>query len=113
MLPSNADYTTKPGIRQTIPSITQFAVVPALIENEGSDTKRRFVEFFTANISNPNTRAAYLRAVTRFCHWYEARELTLHQTEPTLLAFYVKELGQKHSRPTVKQHLAAIRMLFD
>ena len=31
----------------------------------------------------------------------------------TLVAFYIEELGQKHSRPTVKQHLAAIRMLFD
>ncbi len=113
MFPSDADYTTKFVNRQSLPSITQAAIVPALIENDGSDTKRRFVEFFTANISNPNTRAAYLRAVTRFCHWCETRELTLHQTEPTLVAFYIEELGQKHSRPTVKQHLAAIRMLFD
>ena len=99
--------------RQVLPSITQAANVPALIQNAGSETKRRFVEFFTANIRNANTRTAYLRNVTRFCNWCDDRHVTLQQTEPTLIAFYIEELQQKHSRPTVKQHLAAIRMLFD
>ncbi len=31
--------------RQVTSSVTDSAVVPALIENAGSDTKRRFVEF--------------------------------------------------------------------
>jgi site-specific recombinase XerD len=113
MLPSNADHNTGSLIRQGFPSITESAVVPALIENAGSDTKRRYVEFFTANISNPNTRSAYLRAVVRFCDWCDVRKVTLAQTEPTLIALYVAELNATHSRPTVKQHLAAIRMLFD
>lgn len=113
MLPSHADHNTGSLIRQGFPSITESAVVPALIENAGSDTKRRYVEFFTANISNPNTRAAYLRAVVRFCDWCDVRKVTLAQTEPTLIALYVAELNATHSRPTVKQHLAAIRMLFD
>ena len=99
MLPSDSDYTTRIISRQLSTAITQAAVVSALIQNEGADTKHRFVEFFTANISNPNTRSAYLRAVTRFCHWCEAREITLHQTEPTLVAFYVEELGQKPAIP--------------
>jgi site-specific recombinase XerD len=30
-----------------------------------------------------------------------------------LIAAYVEQLGKKRSAPTVKQHLAAIRMLFD
>ena len=113
MLPSHADHNTGSLIRQGFPSITESAVVPALIENAGSDTKRRYVEFFTANISNPNTRSAYLRAVVRFCDWCDVRKVTLAQTEPTLIALYVAELNATHSRPTVKQHLAAIRMLFD
>jgi|GEM_PF-6336220 len=46
------DYTTKQLSRQPATSITELAIVPALIEKEGPDTKRRFVEFFTANISN-------------------------------------------------------------
>jgi integrase/recombinase XerD len=33
--------------------------------------------------------------------------------EPTHVAGYVKELGKKRSASTVKQHLAAVRMLFD
>ena len=113
MLESNADHNTGSLIRKGFPSITESAVVPALIENAGSDTKRRYVEFFNANISNPNTRAADLRAVVRFCDWCDVRKVTLAQTEPTLIALYVAELNATHSRPTVKQHLAAIRVLFD
>ena len=107
------NYTTKQLSRQPPKSIIELAIVPALIEKECPDTKRRFVEFFTANISNPNTRASYLRAVVRFCEWSDNRNMSLHQTEPTLVALYIAELGQIYSRPTVKQHLAAIRMLFD
>lgn len=101
MLPSDVDYTTRFSNGQLATSITQTAIVPALIEKECSDTKRRFVEFFTANTSNPNTRAAYLRAVTRFCLWCEGRKLTL-------VASYIEGLEQKRSRRTVKQHLAAV-----
>jgi len=93
--------------------MTEAAIVPSLIENAGQDTKRRYVEFFTANIQNRNTRAAYLRAITRFCEGCDDRKVTLEQTEPTLIAFYIEELGQRYSRPTVKQHLASIRILFD
>jgi hypothetical protein len=35
------------------------AVVPAVIAARGRHAGRRFVEFFTANIRNPNTRKAY------------------------------------------------------
>jgi len=34
-----------------------------LFVNAGSDAVRRFIEFFTANIRNRNTRAAYAFAV--------------------------------------------------
>ena len=40
--------------------------VPALFMDAGSDAVRRFIESFTANIRNRNTRAAYARAVARF-----------------------------------------------
>jgi len=33
--------------------------IPAVIEEAGPRAQRRFVEFFTANIANANTRAAY------------------------------------------------------
>src|SRR4051794_29415332 len=37
----------------------------------------------------------------------------LSRLGPVHVAVYVEELGRTHSKPTVKQHLAAIRMLFD
>jgi hypothetical protein len=33
--------------------------VPAIIGDAGDNAARRFLEFFTANIRNPNTRAAW------------------------------------------------------
>lgn len=87
--------------------------VPAVIREAGHDTIRRFVEFFTANIRNENTRMAYLRAVRRFCSWAERRGISLAAAEPILVASYIEELRKAYSDLTVKQHLAAIRMLFD
>src|SRR4051794_33611893 len=37
----------------------------------------------------------------------------LGSLEPVHVAAYVEQLGKTHSAPSVKQHLAAIRMLFD
>ena len=75
---------------------------------------RRFWEFFTVNIRNPNTRRAYFKAVEGFAAWCEQRGLgDLAGVTPMHVAAYVEQLGRTHSKPTVKQHLAAIRMLFD
>ena len=43
----------------------------------GDEAAWRYVEFFTANIRNPNTRRAYVRACNRFFGWCEDRGLTL------------------------------------
>ncbi len=69
------------------------------------------MEFFVANIRNPNTRMAYARAVARFFDWCENHRIALNQVEPILVAAYIEQ--HPGSPPTVKQHLAAIRMLFD
>ena len=79
----------------------------------GTQSQRRFIEFFTANIRNPNTRVAYHRAVCRFADWCETHELTLERLSPVVVAAYVEQLGTVLDAPSVKQHLAAIRMLFD
>jgi hypothetical protein len=42
------------------------ALVPALLADEGDAAGWRYVEFFTANIRNPNTRRAYAQASGRF-----------------------------------------------
>ena len=41
---------------------TDTHMVPALIADAGDQAAWRYVEFFTANSSNPNTRRAYARA---------------------------------------------------
>lgn len=87
--------------------------LPTVITAAGEHASRKFIEFFTANIRNPNTRQAYARAARRFFDWCSSRKLTLEQLEPMLIASYIEEIGQSLDRPSVKQHLAAIRMLFD
>ena len=63
---------------------------------------------------NDHTRKAYLNAARRFAEWCEAHELDeLAQVQPFHVAAFVKELQGQFSPPTVKQHLAALRMLFD
>lgn len=86
--------------------------IPQLISQGGEQTIRRFIEYFTAQIRNPNTRAAYVRAVGSFLTWCETRGIKdLAGIEPILVAAYIE--SHPGSPPTVKQHLAAIRMLFD
>jgi site-specific recombinase XerD len=87
--------------------------LPTVIAAAGGKAGRRFVEFFTANIRNKNTRIAYARAAGQFFAWCERRGLDLVDLDPVALSLYIEELQQMHSAPTVKQHLAAIRMLFD
>lgn len=87
--------------------------VPALFLDAGEQAWRRVIEFFTARIRNANTRIAYAQAVAQFSHWCGRHQLTLHQLSPFLLAAYVEELGLRLAPPSVKQHLAALRMLFD
>jgi len=89
------------------------AKVPAVVWAAGEHASRRFVEFFTANIRNRNTRAAYFRAVSDFFAWCDDRGVELTHIEPIVVAAYVERLGTIYSKPTVKQHLAAIRMCFD
>ena len=73
----------------------------------------RFWEFFTANIRNRNTRRAYFHAATLFSAWCAGRKLDLAQVRPIHVASYIEDVGKTYSKPSVKQHLAALRMLFD
>lgn len=107
--------------RETRPSVTPsgreiaragLLQLPTIVVAAGPAGVRRFLEFFTATIRNRNTRMAYAKAVSQFFDWCAERGTTrLDQVEPMVVAAYI----EKHpgSAPTVKQHLAAIRMLFD
>jgi site-specific recombinase XerD len=88
-------------------------VVPVLVADMGEHASWRYVEFFTANLRNPNTRRAYARASSRFFAWCENRGLTLATIRPYDVAAWLEGLQQVHSAPGVKQQLAAVRMLFD
>ena len=46
-------------------------VVPRVIADLGEAATLRFVDFFTANIRNANTRAAYAVAIRGFFTWLE------------------------------------------
>ncbi len=86
-------------------------VLPRLIVEAGPSAVARFLEFFAARIANARTRAAYGRAVGQFLAWCEARGLGLGSVSPLHVAAYIRT--HPGSAPTVKQHLAAIRMLCD
>ncbi len=90
-----------------------FGALPSSITAAGENASRRFIEFFTANIRNRNTRIAYAHAVRRFFDWCEGHHIPLDKIEPILVAAYIEEMGQSLDVPSVKQHLAAIRGLFD
>src|ERR1039457_1104184 len=88
--------------------------LPALIAGAGERASLRFLEFFTVNIRNKNTRAAYARAAADFLRWCEGQGIgELGRVQPVHVAAYIEQLHGQRSAPTVKQNLASIRMLFD
>jgi site-specific recombinase XerD len=88
--------------------------LPAIVVAAGERSAYRFLEFFASNIRNPNTRAAYFYNVCEFFAWCEGRGVReLADVRPHHVAGYIERKTKTHATPTVKQHLAAIRMLFD
>ena len=88
--------------------------LPALITAAGGRAKVRFLEFFAANIRNPHTRRAYMRAVVDFCAWCaDAGVRSIAQVQPLHVAAWVELQTCEHAAPTAKQRLAAVRHLFD
>lgn len=111
MLPADQLPAVLPASTLTTPSAT--IAVPAIVADLGEQASWRYVEFFTANIRNPNTRRAYSRACSRFLAWCELRGLTLAAIRPHDAGAYIEALQTEASAPSVKQQLAAVRMLFD
>lgn len=102
------------------PSLAHVAAKPPVIFLPNEKAGSRFYDFFTGNLRNKNTRRAYYKAAARFSEWCEGRGLhDLAHVRPLHIAAYVEWLGlpesqgQGLSKPSVKQHLAALRMLFD
>ena len=45
--------------------------------------------------------------------WCDKHRLKFHEIEAVTVAAYIEQLGNQPSKPTVKQHLGAIRQLCD
>ena len=89
-------------------------LIPRLIADAGEDAISRFLEFFAATIRNKNTREAYARAARDFLCWCDVVGVAdLNAITPIIVAGYIEQLTAEKSAPTVKQHLAALRQLFD
>ena len=123
----SAERHNLPAVVETItpvttPTLHSALVVPAMIADAGDRASRRFLDFFAASIENDNTRMAYYRAVCSFFAWLDQHGIgELVDIEPFHVAAYLKALkvsdpGDRTVRqrgaakPTVKQHLASIRM---
>jgi len=90
---------------------TYQASVPSLFGRDEASAKRTF-EFFAVSIRNSNTRKAYARAAADFATWCEAHDINdVRQVQPVHVAAYIESL--RIAAPSVKQRLAALRMLFD
>jgi hypothetical protein len=56
-----------PPARASLPALPYGElVVPLLVAQEGERAAKRYLEFFAANIRNPNTRRAYARVAGEF-----------------------------------------------
>jgi site-specific recombinase XerD len=99
--------------KNVLTEIDNSFATPTIITRAGPTTRKKFFEFFTVPIRNAHTRAAYYRAIRQFLAWAEgAGYQALEDIEPITVAAYVEILQRQAAPPTVKQHMAATRMLF-
>ena len=99
----------------TIPrGLATITATPPSLFLPHEKASERFLDFFTVSIRNKNTRRAYYKAACRFSQWCEGGGLAeLAQVKPLHVAAYIEGLQAELAKPSVKQHLAALRMLFD
>ena len=87
---------------------------PAPLFTPTPQAARRMLEFFTAQLNNPHTRRAYLNAARRFAAWCQQHLIgRLAEVQPVHVAAFIQDLQGQLAPATVKQHLAALRVLFD
>src|SRR5690606_8436253 len=86
--------------------------LPAIIQRAGPEAEARTLEFL-ASIRSRNTRDAYVQAIVNFTNWCEGRSLELADIDAFTVTAYIREFERDYKAATVRQHLAAIRLLFD
>lgn len=85
--------------------------VPAIVKESGNAARFAWDEFFGAEVRNPHTRAAYLRAVRRFLESAAGAGVELARITPGMVGRYLDD--HPGSVPTKKLALAAIRRFLD
>jgi hypothetical protein len=83
----------------------------AIIAAARDKASEHFLEFFAATIRNKNTRAAYVQAAAQFFGWCEQYDLRLASIRPLHVSAYIE--SKALTAPSIKQHLAALRGLFN
>ena len=83
---------------------------PVIILEEKEKLEDTFWEFFD-QLSNENTRHAYLLAVYRFLDWCHRQELSLDNIGPANVTAYFHH--HPGSAMTINQHLAAVRKFME
>src|ERR1700693_5862887 len=81
------------------------AWIPELIAAAGPEVTEPYIDFVTSTIRNRNTRACW-----QFFDWCAAHGLELTTVRPFHVAAWIE--GFPGSKPTIKQKLAAVRMLY-
>ena len=88
---------------------------PAIIDGSGRKARDRIEHFLRAAIDNDNTRRAYGRALGSFFAFLEdGGKVRVQDIGPLDVRDYLEAAkANELSTATLKQHMAAIRMLFD
>ena len=85
--------------------------LPTVLRKAGTAACFAADEFFSARISNAETRRAYGRAVRWFLEFCEREDVELHRVTPGLAGRFLRELPV--SDATKNQALAALRHFVD
>jgi Phage integrase, N-terminal SAM-like domain len=91
--------------------LAPFDLLEGISESARAKTAETFLELLGARVRNPNKRSAYRVAWRSFLAFCSARQLELESVK----AYHVGSWLDQHpgSRSTQRQHLAAVRLLFD
>ena len=91
--------------------LAPFDLLEGISESARVKTAETLLELLGARVRNPNTRSAYRVAWRSFVAFCSARQLELEHVK----AYHVGAWLDQHlgSRSTQRQHLAAVRLLFD
>jgi site-specific recombinase XerD len=91
----------------------QAANLPAIVGDYTPRAVQCLEDWFFGEIANDNTRMAYERALRRFAAWSSERRFTYRNMRSLHIREYINQLQSETAPATVKQHLAAIREMFN